>query len=175
MALPVLLSKRAVLNLIADPDDLDQLAPPEVYICSSDVLALTRALSTEWRKGNTGNTGAPSVSSNEVHGIVGILSVDGLDTSVDPNRRSHVLHDYSWLMLATVFDGFMIAVEDIKDVDLTRSPAAPMLFRLLRAIVPIDSQANDEPITLIVVEHIGGGTMHVVVVPARRLVYRKAA
>lgn len=35
MALPVILNKRAVLNLIADPDDPDQSALPEIYVCFS--------------------------------------------------------------------------------------------------------------------------------------------
>jgi hypothetical protein len=74
-------------------------------------------------------------------------------------------------MTATVFDRFMIAVEDITDVDLTRSPAALTLFRLLRATAPTDGRAET---TLLEVKHISGGTMHVVVVLARHLVYREA-
>jgi hypothetical protein len=85
------LRTRDIINLIVLPDDPDLLATPLVYICFSDIVAPTSALSIEW---SMDRASAPASNKN-VGGVFGVFSVGKLDAEVDPDKQSHSTHTVS--------------------------------------------------------------------------------
>jgi hypothetical protein len=79
MSASTFLRTRDVINLIVLPDDPDLSATPLVYICSSDIVAVTSA----------------PASNKNVGGVFSVFSVGKLDAEVEPDKESHFTHTVS--------------------------------------------------------------------------------
>jgi hypothetical protein len=154
---------------------------PLIYVCFSNIQVLTCAISADWRTESRGS--GSSVSSDEVCGVAGAFSVDGLDDDIEPSSKSclglllgqgsaFTLPIRSSLTVGIVLDDYFIAIKDIAELNVSRLPAARTLLQLLRAAAPNERvRPSNDPTTLIVVEHISNGMMHALAIPARCLVY----